>query len=70
MSSLSPHPKQVRYAWQSNPEATRFNGAGLPAAPFRTDDWPIITQNAGHTESRAEDERTVQRELQRAKAYK
>lgn len=41
-----PHPKQVRYAWQSNPEATLFNGAGLPARPFRTDDWPGITQNA------------------------
>ncbi|MFP5226425.1 MAG: sialate O-acetylesterase [Acidobacteriota bacterium] len=41
-----PHPAQVRYAWQSNPEATLFNGAGLPAAPFRTDDWPGITQNA------------------------
>jgi hypothetical protein len=40
------HPAQVRYAWQSNPEATLFNGAGLPAAPFRTDDWPSMTQNA------------------------
>jgi sialate O-acetylesterase len=38
-----PDPKQVRYAWQANPEATLFNGAGLPAAPFRTDDWPGIT---------------------------
>ncbi len=40
-----PHPKEARYAWQSNPEATLFNGAGLPAAPFRTDTWPGITQN-------------------------
>jgi sialate O-acetylesterase len=40
------NPKQVRYAWQSNPEATLFNGAGLPASPFRTDDWPILTQSA------------------------
>lgn len=38
-----PHPKEVRYAWQSNPAATLFNGAGLPAGPFRTDDWPLIT---------------------------
>lgn len=30
-------PKFVRYAWQSNPVATLFNGAGLPAVPFRTD---------------------------------
>ena len=40
-----PNPKEVRYAWQSNPEATLFNGAGLPAAPFRTDTWPGMTQN-------------------------
>jgi hypothetical protein len=33
----------VRYAWQSNPQATLFNGAGLPATPFRTDDWPGAT---------------------------
>ena len=40
-----PHPTQVRYDWQSNPAATLFNGAGLPAGPFRTDDWPLITQH-------------------------
>jgi sialate O-acetylesterase len=40
-----PDPKAVRYAWQANPEATLFNGAGLPAAPFRTDDWPRITES-------------------------
>jgi sialate O-acetylesterase len=43
-SSSVPEPKAVRYAWQANPEATLFNGAGLPAAPFRTDDWPGITE--------------------------
>jgi sialate O-acetylesterase len=31
-------PKFVRYAWQANPLATLFNGAGLPAVPFRTDE--------------------------------
>ncbi|HEY1805275.1 MAG TPA: sialate O-acetylesterase [Terracidiphilus sp.] len=40
-----PSPKEVRYAWQSNPEATLFNGAGLPAGPFRTDTWPLITED-------------------------
>jgi sialate O-acetylesterase len=40
-----PNPKEVRYAWQSNPAATLFNGAGLPAVPFRTDSWPGITEN-------------------------
>jgi sialate O-acetylesterase len=40
-----PNPKEVRYAWQSNPAATLFNGAGLPAAPFRTDNWPGMTES-------------------------
>ncbi|HEY7887155.1 MAG TPA: hypothetical protein VIC29_02890 [Steroidobacteraceae bacterium] len=40
-----PHPTQVRYDWQSNPAATLFNGAGLPAGPFRTDTWSLITQH-------------------------
>ena len=39
-----PNPQEVRYAWQSNPAATLFNGAGLPAGPFRTDTWPGITE--------------------------
>ena len=43
-SPSEPRPKEVRYAWQSNPAATLFNGAGLPAGPFRTDDWPLITE--------------------------
>ncbi len=38
-------PTEVRYAWQSNPAATLFNGAGLPAAPFRTDSWPGKTED-------------------------
>lgn len=31
----------VRYGWAKNPKATLVNGAGLPASPFRTDDWPM-----------------------------
>ena len=38
-----PEPVAVRYAWQSNPKANLFNGAGLPAGPFRSDDWPGST---------------------------
>ncbi|MCP4639561.1 MAG: sialate O-acetylesterase, partial [bacterium] len=30
-------PVFVRYAWAYNPECTLYNGADLPAAPFRTD---------------------------------
>jgi len=44
-SESVPEPVAVRYAWQSNPLATLFNGAGLPAVPFRTDDWPESTEN-------------------------
>ena len=34
-----PAPVAVRYAWRNAPEANLYNGAGLPAAPFRSDDW-------------------------------
>ena len=44
-STSVPKPKEVRYAWQSNPAATLFNGAGLPAGPFRTDNWPGMTES-------------------------
>ena len=36
-------PVAARYAWQSFPIATLYNGAGLPAVPFRTDTWPGVT---------------------------
>lgn len=39
------NPVAVRYAWDINPVCNLFNGAGLPAIPFRTDDWPMITRN-------------------------
>ncbi|HEY5311990.1 MAG TPA: sialate O-acetylesterase [Pirellulales bacterium] len=32
-------PVAVRYAWAGNPDCNLYNGAGLPASPFRTDDW-------------------------------
>jgi sialate O-acetylesterase len=39
-SEQVPDPVAVRYAWADNPEgANLFNRAGLPASPFRTDDW-------------------------------
>ena len=34
-------PAAVRYAWAGNPAGCNLcNGAGLPASPLRTDDWP------------------------------
>ena len=32
-------PVAVRYAWQAWPDCNLYNGADLPASPFRTDDW-------------------------------
>jgi len=45
-------PVAVRYAWDNFPNtANLYNGAGLQAAPFRTDDWdampPIAAQFTG-----------------------
>ena len=37
-------PVSVRYGWADNPEDVNlYNAEGLPASPFRTDDWPGIT---------------------------
>jgi sialate O-acetylesterase len=33
-------PVAVRYAWADNPDdANLYNKEGLPASPFRTDNW-------------------------------
>ncbi len=31
----------IRYAWEGDPRVNLVNGAGLPAAPFRTDNNPV-----------------------------
>ena len=40
-SDFVPNPVAVRYAWATHPFGTLVGagGGGLPAAPFRTDDW-------------------------------
>ena len=38
-------PVAVRYAWADYPTCNLYNKAGLPAGPFRTDDWPGLTVN-------------------------
>ena len=36
-------PVAVRYAWADNPACNLYNGANLPAFPFRTDNWNGVT---------------------------
>lgn len=40
------HPVAVRYAWSDIATPNLVNGDGLPASPFRTDDWPAVTRDA------------------------
>ena len=43
-SSEVESPVAVRYAWAMNPSQRNllYNREGLPASPFRTDDWPLF----------------------------
>lgn len=42
-----PQPVAVRYGWAHNPGCNLCNVEGLPAAPFRSDDWPGVTTGKG-----------------------
>ena len=37
-------PVAVRYGWTNCPDVNLFNKEGLPATPFRTDDFPMVTR--------------------------
>ena len=39
-SALVRRPVAARYAWRDFPESSLYGRSGLPAVPFRTDDWP------------------------------
>jgi sialate O-acetylesterase len=39
ISAQVPEPVAIRYAWRDAPVAGLFNNEGLPAVPFRSDDW-------------------------------
>jgi sialate O-acetylesterase len=41
-----PAPIAVRYAWADDPFCNLYNGAGLPAGPFRTDTFPLTSAKA------------------------
>lgn len=44
-SEAVPNPVAVRYGWTDDAsEINLFNKEGLPAAPFRTDNWPRTTE--------------------------
>jgi sialate O-acetylesterase len=43
-SEQVPQPAAVRYGWANNPECNLYNKEGLPASPFRTDDWQGLTE--------------------------
>jgi sialate O-acetylesterase len=34
-------PIAVRYGWADYPDVNLYNGANLPASPFRTDEFPL-----------------------------
>lgn len=38
-----PNPVAVRFGWSDDAEPNLFNAAGLPASPFRTDNFPLVT---------------------------
>jgi sialate O-acetylesterase len=37
-----PKPVAVRYGWANAPRCNLANSDGLPASPFRSDDWPSV----------------------------
>ena len=44
LTSNVPKPVAVRYAWAMNPSQRNllYNKEGIPASPFRTDEWPLF----------------------------
>ena len=46
-------PIAIRYAWADDAsDANLFNKEGFPAAPFRTDEWKGITEEAKYGTSK------------------
>ena len=43
-SEKVPKPVAVRFGWTATAEPNLFNGAGLPASPFRSDNWKRLSE--------------------------
>lgn len=52
-SPVVTRPVAVRFAWHELAMPNLVNGAGLPALPFRTDDWPLVLEAAKADEAAA-----------------
>jgi sialate O-acetylesterase len=50
-SSQVAKPVAARYGWADDPKCNLYNRAGLPAPPFRSDDWKVTTQGMIRTEA-------------------
>ncbi len=50
-SSRVAKPVAARYAWANDPKCNLYNKVGLPAPPFRSDDWTFSTQGLVRTEA-------------------
>ncbi len=45
------NPVAARYAWANDPKCNLYNKVGLPAPPFRSDDWQVATQGKVNAET-------------------
>jgi len=50
-SSRVTKPVAARYAWENDPKCNLYDSVGLPAPPFRSDDWKVSTQGLVRTEA-------------------
>ncbi|MCX6850792.1 MAG: sialate O-acetylesterase [Verrucomicrobia bacterium] len=53
-------PVAVRYAWADNPVCNVYSAEGLPVTPFRTDDFPMITDPANPNSAEAQNAKRME----------
>lgn len=54
-----PAPAAIRYAWSGSPDCNLANAEGLPASPFRTDDWPGVSGGLSEIRTSPRDARAL-----------